>query len=91
MKLEDIDITVEDDTLIIHGRREEEKEIKEEAYYCCERASGEFTRAITLPEGVKPEGIEATYEDGVLAVTIPRVSPPEAKKIKVKVGKGARS
>jgi HSP20 family protein len=45
MKREDIDVVIEGDMLVIHGHREEEKETKEENYYCAERASGEFSRA----------------------------------------------
>jgi HSP20 family protein len=82
---EDIDVAVEGDTLVIRGRREEEKEIKEEDYYCAERAVGEFSRAISLPEGVRPEEIEATCQDGVLEVVIPRPAPAETASTKIEV------
>ena len=85
LKREDIDVEVEDGSLAIHGRREEEKEVKQEDYYCCERASGEFSRSISLPEGVTPESIEAVCDNGVLEVSIPRPAAPEAKKITVQV------
>lgn len=85
MKREDIDVSVEGDLLVIRGRREEEKEIKDEDYYCCERAMGEFSRAITLPEGVNAENIEATCENGVLEVTIPKVERRESQAVKIQV------
>lgn len=71
LKREDIEVTVEDDVLVIRGHREEEKEVKEDDYYCAERATGEFSRAIRLPKGASGDGIEATYADGVLEVTMP--------------------
>lgn len=85
MKREDIDVVIEGDLLVIHGHREEEKETKEESYYCAERASGAFSRAITLPEGVTAESIEATYQDGVLEVVMPTPKTAMTKSTKVPV------
>ena len=85
MKPEDVDVSVEGDLLTIKGRREEEKEIKEENYYSCERAFGEFSRTVRLPEGAATDTIEATCANGVLEVTIPRPSAPAAKSVKVEV------
>ena len=79
MKREDISVTVEGDLLTIKGRREEEKEVKEEDSYCSERSTGEFSRTMRLSEGVGIEAIEAKYEDGVLEVTVPRPAAPERK------------
>jgi HSP20 family protein len=85
VRREEIEVAMEGDMLVIRGRREEEKEVKEEGYYFCERASGEFQRSIGLPEGANTEAIEATYQDGVLEVTVPRPAPPETKKITITV------
>jgi HSP20 family protein len=85
MKSEDIDVTVAGDLLTVSGKREEEKEVKEEHYYCSERSTGEFTRTIRLPEGVTAESVEASYADGVLEVTVPRPATAEAKTTKVPV------
>ena len=79
MKREDIKVSVEGDMLAIKGRREEEKEVKEEDYYSCERSTGEFSRTMRLPEGVGIDAVEAKYEDGVLEVTVPRPAAPERK------------
>lgn len=87
LKREDIDVTVEGDMLVIRGHREEAAEIKEKDYYCAERASGEFSRAITLPEGVAAEAIEATYTDGILEVVVPKpaaTEKPASMKVQVK-------
>lgn len=79
MKREDMQVTVEGDLLTIKGRREEEKEVKEEDYYCSERSTGEFSRTMRLPEAATAEAIEAKYEDGVLEVTVPKPASPESK------------
>jgi HSP20 family protein len=87
IKREDITVEVQDDTLVISGHREEEKEVKEEHYYCAERATGEFSRAITLPEGVTADAIEATYHDGILEVVVPKpaaAEKPPTTKVPVK-------
>jgi HSP20 family protein len=87
MKREDIEVTVEQDMLVVRGTRHEEKEVKEEKYYCSERAFGEFSRALALPEGVDADDITAKYEDGVLEVTMPEgraAAKEEAKTIQVK-------
>lgn len=85
IKPEDIDITVEDDILTIKGHREEQKEVKEEDYYCSERATGEFVRTVRLPEGVTADQIEAHRENGVLEVKIPAPKAAEQKAVKIPV------
>jgi HSP20 family protein len=71
--------------LVIRGHRAEEKEVKEENYYCAERATGEFYRSFTLPEGVNTGDIQASYDNGVLEVKMPRPAPAEPKKLTVEV------
>jgi HSP20 family protein len=88
MKREDIQVTVEGDLLTVHGHRAEEKEVKEEHYYCAERATGEFTRTITLPEGVASDAIEATYQDGTLEVVVPKPAAKQPAPTKVAVKSG---
>lgn len=86
VKREDIDVSVEGDVLTISGHREEEKEVKEENFYSTERAVGRFSRSIRVPEGVTPDAIEATFEDGVLTVTVPqpKAKKPSSTKVEVK-------
>jgi HSP20 family protein len=83
--LPDLDILHQEGKLVVSGHRTEEKEAREEDYYCVERSSGSFRRAIRLPEGASTDAIEATYKDGVLEVQIPRPAPPEPKKLRVDV------
>lgn len=83
MKKEDIDVSVVDNTLTIKGERKAEHEVKEEEYYCSERCYGSFFRSITLPVAVDSEHIEATYENGVLEVTLPKAAEIKPKKVEI--------
>jgi len=79
----DVDIEVEDRVLTISGQRRAEHEQRKEGYYRLERASGSFSRSLTLPEGVDPQSIEASFDKGVLEVRIPK--PAERKPTRVAI------
>ena len=85
MKKEEIDISVVGDTLTIKGERKAETEVKEEDYYCCERCYGSFFRSITMPAAVDAKKIKATYEDGVLEVSLPKAPEVKPKKVEISV------
>src|SRR5947209_19033418 len=57
---EDVNIELEDSVLTISGERKAEHEERKEGYYRVERASGNFSRSLTLPEGINPEAVQAT-------------------------------
>jgi HSP20 family protein len=81
---ENVNIELEDSTLTISGERKTEHESSEEGYYRVERASGAFHRSLTLPKGVDPEAVSASFDRGVLEVRIPK---PEARKPrKIQIG-----
>ena len=84
VKPEDVDITMEDRTLTISGKREFDETIEQAGYHRREIFAGEFKRTLVLPEGLNPEEITAKAEDGILTVTLPR--RPEVLPRKVKVG-----
>lgn len=87
IKEEDIDISVIGDTLTIKGERKAESEVKEEDYYCCERSYGSFSRSIAVPSNVDAKKIEASYESGVLEVSLPKTQEVKPKKIAVSAKK----
>jgi len=89
MKEEDINVSVVGDTLTIKGERKAESEVKEEDYYCCERSYGSFLRSIALPSHVDANRIEASCDDGVLEVSLPKVPEVKPKKIAVSTKKAA--
>ncbi len=84
IKPEDVDVKITGDTLTIRGESREDNEVKEENYIRKERRYGAFSRAITLPSGLKSDKAEATFENGVLTLTIPKSEEVKPKSIKVK-------
>ena len=77
MKQEDVAIEFNDGTLTISGERKAEYERKEKGFFRLERSFGKFSRSLTLPDGVDPDKIEASFHDGVLDV---RIAKPEQRK-----------
>lgn len=80
---EDIEITTEDNVLMISGERKLNEETKEEDYYLCESSFGVISRSFVLPEGIDEEKIDARYEDGRLYVTLEKEEARKAKSISV--------
>jgi len=66
------------------SERKTEHEEKHEGYYRLERATGAFSRSLTLPEGIDPESVRATFDNGVLEVRIPK--PVQAQPRRVQIG-----
>ena len=87
VKPEDIHVSLNNDMLTIKGERKAESEVKEEDYYCCESSYGSFSRSIAVPSNVDAKKIEASYEDGVLEVIIPKAPEVKPKKISVSAKK----
>jgi len=83
IKEDDVEIKIEDNTLILQGERKFEKETKEESYHRIERSYGSFYRSFTLPSSIDQDKIQAEHENGVLRITMPK--RPELKQKKVKV------
>ena len=84
MKEEDINVSIEGDTLNIKGEKKTESEVKEENYYRSERSYGSFFRSIALPSTVDAGKIEAEYDNGVLEITIPKKAEVKPKKVAIK-------
>ena len=75
VKLEEIDLKVEDGTLTFSGKREFEMKEDKGAYHRIERSYGAFQRAFSLPDTVDVEKVAAAYDNGVLKVTLPSSVP----------------
>lgn len=86
---DDLEITLTDNVLTIKGERKEEKEVDEEHYHLRERRFGTFSRSITLPVKVNEDKIEATCENGVLTLNVPKAEEIKPKRITIGV-KGGR-
>ncbi len=82
---DEIDVSVQDDTLVIKGEKKKDAEVKEDDYYRVERYYGSFYRALPLPAEVDADKVEATYEDGVLTLNLPKKEEAKPKQIRIEV------
>ena len=85
MRLEDIDVQLENGTMTLKGERKFEKDDKVKGYYRIERSYGAFARSFTLPDTVDPEGVRADYAHGVLTINLPKKELAKPRAIKVNV------
>jgi HSP20 family protein len=86
MTQDDVSIEVEDRVLTIAGERKAEHEDRKEGFMRVERAFGAFRRQLTLPEGVDPEALAATFQNGVLEVRIPKPEERKPRRVQIAVG-----
>ena len=84
---EDVEVTIDGNTLTVRGESKASEEVKEEDYILREQRHGTFCRSVTLPAGLDTHKAEATYEDGVLTLAIPRREEARPRSITVKVAK----
>jgi HSP20 family protein len=84
MTQDDVSIELEDNVLTVSGERKAEHEEKREGFYRVERAFGTFSRALTLPQGIDPEAVNASFANGVLEVRVPK--PEQRKPRKITIG-----
>ncbi len=86
VKIEDIEVSVENDTLTLRGSRQPEELAEGATYHRRERRCGAFTRSFRLPFRVEGEKVEATFENGVLRIYLPRAEADRPRKIAIKAG-----
>jgi HSP20 family protein len=82
----DVNIELEDNVLTLSGERKVEHEDKREGFYRVERAYGTFSRSLTLPKGVDPEAVSASFDRGVLEVRVPKPEQRRPRKIEIASG-----
>jgi HSP20 family protein len=88
---EDLQISLENQTLTVKGERKLVQEEKEENFHRIERRYGSFVRSFTLPATVDADSAQATYQNGVLAVTLQKREAAKAKQVKIEVTSGGNS
>lgn len=86
----EVKIELEDNVLTISGERKAEHEDRKEGYYRVERASGHFVRSLTLPDGVDPDSVHASFDRGVLEVRIHKPKAHKPRKVSISLG-GSRA
>lgn len=72
LKKEDINISIEKNTMTVSGERKMKSENKEDKFHMVENFYGKFSRSFTLPENVEVSKIEGSFEDGMLTITLPK-------------------
>ncbi len=81
----DVSIELDDNVLTVSGERKSEHEDRKAGYYRVERSYGSFRRSLTLPEGVDPAAVVATFDKGVLEVTVPKPEQQAPRKVQITV------
>ena len=80
---DDITITLENNVLRLSGERKFERDAKKENFQRIERTYGAFSRAFALPQQVNSEGVQATFENGVLTIHVPKAEQAKPRKIEI--------
>jgi HSP20 family protein len=83
----DINVSIENNTLTVHGQRKFEKDEKEENFHRVERMYGNFTRSFALPNTVDTDQVSAHFDRGVLKIRLSKKAEAKPKQIKVNVEK----
>ena len=88
VKIEDIDVRVEHQTLTLRGQRKFEKEENIKGYHRIERSYGEFVRSFAVPSTVDTEKVQADYKNGVLTIQLPKEEAAKHRQVKIAVQDG---
>jgi HSP20 family protein len=86
VEADDLEITLEDGLLTIQGERHFAPDSSEQQFHRVERRYGAFRRSITLPAQVQAEQIEASFDNGVLQIMVPKAEEAKPKRIQVHPG-----
>lgn len=84
VKSEDLDVSINNDSVTIRGKREKEAKIKDEDYFYQECYWGKFSRTIILPQEIDSENSAASLKNGILTIHMPKLNRQKSKKLKVK-------
>jgi HSP20 family protein len=83
LEKEDVDVTVENNTLTIRGERKLERGVRPESYHRIERSYGAFSRSFSLPNNVRPDACQAAFKDGVLRIDFPKAEEARPRRIEI--------
>lgn len=87
---DDLDVSVEGNTLTLRGERRTAREVKEQDYLVQETGYGSFMRRLPLPDGVNTEKIHARYEDGILEISMPMEKAVTGRKVLIEGAETAK-
>ena len=83
LKKDDVEVTLENNLLTLSGHREFEGKTEENNYHRIERSYGSFSRSFTVPHEVDADNVNASFQAGVLTVSVPTPAPAQTKKITI--------
>ena len=86
MSPDDVNISIENNVLTLHGERKFEKKDERDNFHRIERSYGSFTRSFTLPPTVSSENVDAVFENGVLRLTLAKREEAKPRRIEIKAG-----
>ena len=84
LKPEDVNISIENNVLTIHGERKFEKKDEGDNFHRVERSYGSFTRSFTLPPTVSSENVEAVFDNGILRLALAKREEAKPRRIEIK-------
>lgn len=82
--IDDLDLEISPESVAIRGKREQRSKIEEGDYLYQECYWGKFSRSVILPQEINPDHATATFKNGVLRITLPKVNKQKMKKVKVR-------
>ena len=80
---EDVEVSMEENVLTVAGERDFYEDKTTDGFRRVERRFGRFHRAVRLPDRVDPDGVAATYRDGLLTITVPKAESAKPRRIQV--------
>lgn len=83
MKKEDVELTLENNTLTLKGERKFERDEERENYHRIERGYGTFTRTFALPANVQTDDVKASFDNGVLTIELPKVEEAKPRRVQI--------
>jgi HSP20 family protein len=81
---DDVNISIENNVLTIHGERKFEKKDEQDNFHRIERGYGSFTRSFTLPSTVSSENVNASFDNGILRIELAKREEAKPKRIEIK-------
>ncbi|MBD3223737.1 MAG: Hsp20 family protein [Caldithrix sp.] len=85
VRKEDVSITLQDDKLVLSGRKHTARDEQKDNFLRYERLFGRFNRKFNLPEAIQTNNIDAVFEDGVLKITVPKAKESQSRKINIDI------
>jgi len=83
MRADDVDVEVDENVLTISGERTLTDEVEDGRFHRIERSYGRFSRSLTLPQGIRADGVTASFADGVLEVVVPKADEVKPRKVTI--------